>query len=133
MVTLVRTLMTLKGMSQSEISKHTGVSVTALSRYLNEVSELRGDALLKVLNYLGADIQSSVKRVINKALGNEDEVTIGEDIRLLLEHASPITRKTITETLISSFKNERNPDMKNRIQRLKKYKESIRTVRRMPC
>lgn len=133
MVTLVKTLMALRGTSQSELSKHTGISVTSLSRYLNEVSELRGDALIKVLNYLGADVQSSVKRVINKALGNEEDITIGDDIRLLLEHASPIARKTIADTLISSFKNEKNPDMKNRIHRLKKYKDSIKTVRRMPC
>lgn len=132
-MTLIKTLMSLRGTSQSEISKHTGVSVTALSRYLNEVSELRGDALLKVLNYLGADIDTSVKRVINKALGNEDDLSIGDDIRILLDQASPITRKTVTDTLISSFKNERNPDMKNRILRLKKYKDSIKTVRRMPC
>lgn len=125
--------MNLRGTSQSELSKNTGVSITALSRYLNGVTELRGDALMKVLSYLGADVDLTVKRVINKALGNEDEITIGEDIRFLLDQASPITRKTVTDTLISSFRNEKNPDMKSRIHRLKKYKDSIKTVRRMPC
>lgn len=133
MVGLIRTLMSLRKVSQTELAQETGVSVTAISRYLNEVSDLRAEALQKILKYLGADLNGLMKTEINKALGHEDEFSIGEDIRFLLDQAPPITRKTVTETLISCFRSTRNADMKNRIKRLKRYKDSIRTVRRVSC
>lgn len=133
MVALVKMLMTARGLNQVEVARNTGVSATAISRYLNETSDLRSDALVKVLNYLGADVDSLMKREINKVLGAEQDPSLGEDIRYLLDQASPITRKTITDTLISSFKNDKNPDTKIRIMKLKKYRDSIRTVRRSAC
>lgn len=133
MVALVKMLMTARGLNQVEVARNTGVSATAISRYLNETSDLRSDALIKVLNYLGADVDSLMKREINKVLGAEQDPSLGEDIRYLLDQASPITRKTITDTLISSFKNDKNPDTKIRIMKLKKYRDSIRTVRRSAC
>lgn len=133
MVTLVKTLMTLRGVNQTELSKQTGVSVTAISRFLNNSSELRSEAMLKILSTLGADVTSVVKKEISKALGDEDDLSIGEDIRFLLEQTSPITRKTIADTLIANFRNDKNPDTKNRIKRLRKYRDSIKTVRRQPC
>ena len=133
MVALVKTLMTLRGMNQVEVARHTGVSATAISRYLNETSELRSDALIKILSFLGADIDGLVKKEIGKILGNADELPIGEDIQFLLSQSSPITRKTVTDSLISSFKNLKSPDTKSRIQRLKKYSDSIKTVRRVSC
>ena len=133
MVALVKMLMTARGLNQVEIARNTGVSATAISRYLNETSDLRSDALVKVLNYLGADVDLLMKREINKVLGTEQDPSPGEDIRYLLDQASPITRKTITDTLISSFKNDKNPDTKIRITKLKKYRDSIRTVRRSVC
>lgn len=133
MVTLVKTLMTLRGVNQSELSKHSGVSVTAISRFLSNSTELRSEALLKILSALGADVSVVVKREINIALGEADEFSIGEDIRFLLDQTPPITRKTIADTLISSFKNDKNPDTKNRVKRLKKYRDSIKTVRRQSC
>ncbi|MBS1972624.1 MAG: helix-turn-helix domain-containing protein [Bdellovibrionales bacterium] len=133
MVTLVKTLMTLRGVNQTELSKQTGVSVTAISRFLNNSSELRSEAMLNILSSLGADVTSVVKKEISKALGDEDDLSIGEDIRFLLEQTAPITRKTITDTLIANFRNDKNPDTKNRIKRLRKYRDSIKTVRRQPC
>lgn len=133
MVALVRMLMSARGLNQVEIARHTGVSATAISRYLNETSELRADALIKILNFLGADINAIVKKEIGRALGNSEELPIGEDIQFLLSQSSPIVRKTVTDSLISSFKNLKSPDTKNRIQRLKKYSESIKTVRRGTC
>lgn len=131
--TLIRTLMSLRGVNQSELAKQTGVSVTAISRFLGGTSELRSEAMLKILSTLGADVNTVIKKEINKALGHEDEFSIGEDIRFLLEQAPPITRKTIADTLISSLKNEKNADTKHRITRLKKYRDSIKTVRRHSC
>lgn len=133
MVTLVKTLMSLRGVNQTELSKSTGVSVTAISRFLNGNSDLRSDAMLKILSALGTDVGTVMKREINKALGQEDDLSIGEDIRFLLEQSQPITRKTVTDTLIASFKNDKNSDTKQRIARLKKYRESIKTVRRLSC
>lgn len=133
MVTLVKTLMSLRNVNQTELSKSTGVSVTAISRFLNGNSDLRSDAMLKILSALGTDVGTVMKREINKALGHEDDLSIGEDIRFLLEQSQPITRKTVTDTLIASFKNDKNSDTKQRIARLKKYRESIKTVRRLSC
>lgn len=133
MVALVKTLMSLRGVNQTELAKQTGVSVTAISRFLSGTSELRSEAMLKILSSLGTDVNSIVKREISKAIGNEDDFSIGEDIRFLLEQAPPIARKTIADTLISSFKNDKSADTKNRIVRLKKYRDSIRTVRRHFC
>ena len=79
---------------QVDVARNTGVSATAISRYLNESSDLRADALIKVLNYLGADIDSLMKKEISRVLGTADNITIGEDISYLLEQSSPITRKT---------------------------------------
>jgi len=131
LVTLVKTLMTLRGVNQSDLSKETGVSVTTISRFLNGSTELKSEALLKILSSLGTDVNSIVKSEINKALGNADDLSIGDDIRYLMEQASPIARKTIAETIISSFKNDKSTDTKNRILRIKKYKDSIKTVRRL--
>jgi len=131
LVTLVKTLMTLRGVNQSDLSKDTGVSVTTISRFLNGSTELKSEALLKILSSLGTDVNSIVKSEINKALGNADDLSIGDDIRYLMEQASPIARKTIAETIISSFKNDKSTDTKNRILRIKKYKDSIKTVRRL--
>lgn len=133
MVTLIKTLMTLRGVSQADLSRQTGVSVTALSRYFNEATELRSQSFVKLLQFLGANVDDLIKKEINTVIGNDDASSIGEDIRFLLEQSSPITRKTITDTLISSLKNDKNPDTRNRIQRLKKYKDSIKTVRRVTC
>lgn len=133
MVTLVKTLVSLQGINQTELANATGVSVTAISRFLNSNSDLRSDALLKILSALGTDVGTVMKREINKALGNEDEFSIGEDIRHLLEQTPPIARKTITDTLISNFKNDKSLDTKQRIARLKKYRDSIKTVRRLSC
>lgn len=125
--------MTLRGVSQADLSRQTGVSVTALSRYFNEATELRSQSFVKLLQFLGANVDDLIKKEINTVIGNDDASSIGEDIRFLLEQSSPITRKTITDTLISSLKNDKNPDTRNRIQRLKKYKDSIKTVRRVTC
>lgn len=125
--------MTLRGVSQADLSRQTGVSVTALSRYFNEATELRSESFVKLLQFLGANVDDLIKKEINTVIGNDDASSIGEDIRFLLEQSSPITRKTITDTLISSLKNDKNPDTRNRIQRLKKYKDSIKTVRRVTC
>lgn len=131
MINLVKTLMTLKGVNQSELSKSTGVSVTAISRYLNDNSEIRSEALIKILSALGTDVDAMLKSDINRAIGQDDDKSIGDDIRFLMEKASPIVRKTIAETLISSFKNDKSSDTKSRLQRIKRYKESIKTVRRL--
>lgn len=133
LVTLVKTLMSLRNVNQTELSKSTGVSVTAISRFLNGNSDLRSDAMLKILSALGTDVGTVMKKEINKALGHEDDLSIGEDIGFLLDQTAPITRKTIADTLISSFKDDKNPDTKSRIKRLRKYRDSIKTVRRNPC
>lgn len=125
--------MTLRGVNQTELAKKTGVSITAISRFLSGSSELRSESMLKILSSLGTDVDALVKREINKALGDENEFSIGEDIRFLLEQAPPIARKTIADTLIASFKNDKTADTKNRILRLKKYRDSIKTVRRHTC
>lgn len=130
-VTLIKTLMSLRGVNQSDLAKSTGVSVTAISRFLNGASEIRSDALIKVLGALEIDIDSVVRTDISRALGNTDELSIGEDIKFLLDKASPITRKTITETIITSFKNDKSTDTKSRVLRIKRYKDSIKTVGRL--
>lgn len=107
--------------------------MTALSRYLNEATELRGESLVSVLKALGADVDTLVKREINKALGNEDEGSIGEDVKVLLQNLDPISRRTILDTLISSSQKNQKPEMKNAVSRIKRYRNSIQTVRRMSC
>lgn len=133
MVTLVKTLMTLKGVSQTDISNQTGVSVAAISRFMNGASELRSEALFKILSALGTDVSLLIKKEINQVIGNSVDVSIGEDIKALIEKSSPINKKTITDTIIASFKNEKDPDTLNRILRIKKYRDSIKTVRRATC
>lgn len=133
MVALVKTLMSLRGVNQTVLAKQTGVSITAISRFLNGTSELRSVAMFKILSTLGTDVDAMVKREINKALGHEDDFSIGEDIRFLMEQAPPIARKTIADTLISSLKSDKSADTKHRILRLKKYRDSIKTVRRHSC
>lgn len=133
MLALVKTLMSLRGVNQSELARQTGVSVGAISRFLSGSSDLRSDSMFKILATLGTNVDSMVKREINKTIGHEDEYSIGEDIRFLLEQASPIARKMIADTLITSLKNNKSLDTKQRILRLKKYRDSIKTVRRQSC
>lgn len=133
MVKQVKTLMALRGVNQSELSRRAGISVAAVSRFLKEETELRSDSLVKILDILGADIDSLVSREITKALGNEDELSVGEDFKFLLDKSDPITRRTIADTLIGSFKTPKSPELKSRITRIKRYRESIKTVRRTSC
>ena len=130
-VHLIKTLMSLRGVNQSDLAQSSGVSVTAISRYLKGISEIRSEALIKVLSTLEINLDSVVRTDINRALGHSDEHSIGEDIKILLDKASPITRKTIAETIITSFKNDKSTDTKSRILRIKKYKDSIKTVGRL--
>lgn len=133
MVTLVKTLMNLHNVSQTELANKSGVSQTVISRYLNETSELRASSLIKMLEVLGVDLEIAMKKAINKSLGQEDELTIGEDIQVLLNQATPIARKTISDTIITSFKNSKSPETKTRILRIKKYRDTIKTVGRIVC
>lgn len=133
MVRPVKTLMTLRGINQSDLSKQTGVSVTALSRFFNENTDLRAESIFKVLSVLGVDIERATKQEINKALGNQDELTLGEDLSFLLDKADPITRRTIADSLLSNFKSSRSPELKTRLARIQRYRDSIKTIRRVQC
>lgn len=133
MVKVVKTLMTLRGVTQAELSRGAGISMTAMSRYLNETTELRGDSLVRVLSFLGADIDFLVKREINKALGNEEDSHIGDDVRVLLQSLDAISRRTILDTMISTAKKNQTPEVKNASSRIKRFRDSIQTVRRQSC
>ena len=122
--------MGLRGFNQIELAEKSEVSTTSLSRFFNEESDLRSDALLRVLAVLGADVEKFVKRELTRALGVEDDQTVVEDIGFLLAKSDPITRKTITDTLIARSKRDKSPEIKARVLRIKKYAESIETVRR---
>lgn len=130
---LVRTLMNLKGVTQAELAKSSDVSVAALSRFLNGSSELRSNSFIRMLSVLGLNISEVLKREVSKTMGSESESSIEEDFKVLLERVSPLERKTISDTLIASLKNEKDPDTVSRINRIKKYRDSIRTVRRKVC
>ncbi len=130
---LVRTLMNLKGVTQAELAKSSDVSVAALSRFLNGSSELRSNSFIRMLSVLGLNISEVLKREVSKTMGSEGESSIEEDFKVLLERVSPLERKTISDTLIASLKNEKDPDTVSRINRVKKYRDSIRTVRRKVC
>jgi transcriptional regulator with XRE-family HTH domain len=133
LVALVRTLMNLKGISQSDLAKASGVSVAAISRFMNEASDLRSDALVKILDSLGTSIPAIMKREVGKALGSVEDETIEDDFMVLLERVPPIARKAISDTLISSLRNEKDPDTQTRVKRIQRYRDSIRTVRRTTC
>lgn len=132
-VKLINTLMTLRKIKPADLAKKTKVSKASISKFLNQKSDLRAEALIKILAVLGTDFDSIMMTEINNALGQGKEQSIGEDIRYLLENADPITRKTITDTLIASFKSEKNFEIKSRLQRVKRFKDSIKTVRRVSC
>lgn len=132
-VKLINTLMTLRKIKPADMAKKTKVSKASISKFLNQKSDLRAEALIKILAALGTDFDSIMMSEINNALGQGKEQSIGEDIRYLLENADPITRKTITDTLIASFKSEKNFEIKSRLQRVKRFKDSIKTVRRISC
>lgn len=133
MVALIKTLMALRGMNQTDLVESTGVSRTSLSRYLKNGGELRAEGLLQILSALGTDVTSLIKKEINHYIGDQEELFVGEDIYFLLEKSSPIARRTITDTLISSVKNDKSTETTIRLKRLKKYREKIKTVRRQPC
>ncbi|MBL7557611.1 MAG: helix-turn-helix domain-containing protein [Bdellovibrionaceae bacterium] len=130
---LVRTLMNLKGVTQAELAKSSDVSVAALSRFLNGSSELRSNSFIRMLSVLGLNISEVLKKEVSKTMGSEGESSIEEDFKVLLERVSPLERKTISDTLIASLKNEKDPDTVSRINRVKKYRDSIKTVRRKVC
>lgn len=132
-VKLINTLMSLRKIKPAELAKRTNVSKASLSKFLNQKSDLRAEALIKILSALGTDFDSIMMTEINNALGQGKQESIGEDIRFLMENADPITRKTIADTLIASFKSEKNHEIKSRLQRVRRFKETIKTVRRVPC
>ncbi len=131
MLTLVKTLMTLRGINQVDLSIKSGVSPTALSRYLSGSSDLRSENLLKLMKALGSDFNEIVKKEISKSLGNDDLSNISEDIQKVLLSLDSISKKTLIETIISQGKASRSPEVKTAVGRLKKYRDGIRTVRRV--
>ena len=131
MNTLVKALMVLRGVNQSELSKKSGVSMTAISRFLNEESQLRSDAFLKILASLGADLDTVLKVEIKRALSNSDDYSPADDIKILLDKATPKARNTILDAIISSFNNDESVDTRSRLQRIKKYHDSINAINRL--
>lgn len=130
---LVKTLMSLRGVSQADLAKKTKVSKASLSKFLNQTSDLRGEALLKVFIALGVDVASIMTAEINKELGQGKETTVAEDLKFLVEKAEPIARKTMVDSMIAPHRNDKSPEVKTRILRLKKYRDTIKTVRRPTC
>jgi transcriptional regulator with XRE-family HTH domain len=130
---LVKTLMSLRGVSQADLAKKTKVSKASLSKFLNQTSDLRGEALLKVLKSLGINITTIMTAQISNELGHGSETTVAEDLKFLVEKAEPIARKTMVDTMIASHRNDKSPEIRTRLQRLKKYRDSIKTVRRQSC
>lgn len=127
---LVKTLMTLRGLNQLELSKRSGVSIAALSRFLSGAGDLRADSLVKVLTALGADVETFVKNEINKALGNDNIQTLSEDLSFVLQNAKPITRRTIADFLVARIQKDKSPETRTRLARIKRFADSIETVRR---
>jgi transcriptional regulator with XRE-family HTH domain len=128
-VKLVRALMSLRGFNQAELALASQVSVTSLSRFFNEESELRAEALHRVLAVLGADVSSFVKKELTRALGADDEISIGEDIGNILKSADPIERRTIVDFMHARLKKDKSMETKSRLSRIKKFADSIETVR----
>lgn len=133
MYTLVQGLMNLRKVDRSGLSLRSKVSLTAISRFLNGEGELKSSSLLNILSTLGVDVEGIVKKELARALGVLDEQASSEDFSFLLDKVEPITRKMIADMLIGSFKDENGPEMKSRIERFKRYRDSIKTVGRANC
>jgi len=131
--TLIQTLMSLRKMKATDLAKKAKISKASLSKFLNGESDLRSTALVRISTILGADMNSTIKTQINKSIGQGQVESIGEDIQFLLNRVRPIDRKTFTDTLVAKFKNDKDLNTKNRIARLKQYRDSIKTVRGEPC
>lgn len=131
--TLIQTLMSLRKMRATDLAKKAKISKASLSKFLNGESDLRATSLVRISAILGANVDAIIKSEINKSIGQGNSESIGEDIRFLMEQAPPITRRTIADTVIDVFKSEKNLETKSRVTRIKKYRDSIRTVRRQSC
>lgn len=130
MVNLVKTLMSLRGFNQSELARHSGVSFAAISRFLNDHTDIRSEALVKILATLGTDLNLILKEEVSKSLGNTHNSSLGEDLTAMIENSRPITRKTLTDTIIACFKNDKNAIIQARLSKLRSYRDSIQTVKR---
>jgi len=132
-ITLITTLMSLRKMKAIDLAKKAKVSKASLSKFLNGESDLRAAPLMRISEVLGIDLNSVYKSEINKSLGQASAESIGEDIHFLLSRARPIDRKTIADSLVTKFKNDKDLNTKTRVARLKNYRDSIKTVRGKSC
>ena len=131
MLTLVKTLMALKGSNQTDLAAQAGISKATLSRYLNGVTDLKSESLIRLLYALGSSPDDMLKKEINKVLGGVDETSIGDDVRAVLQGIDSLSKKTLIETVIAQGRNSKVPEVKAAVQRLKKYRDGIKTVRRL--
>lgn len=129
-ITLIKTLMNLRGLSQADLAKKANVSKASLSKYLSRESDLRAEALLRISSVLGVSFNLNIKFEINKFLGQAEAHSIGDDIQFLLSQATPIDRRTIADSLVAKFKNGKDLETRTRVLRIKKYRDSIKTMRR---
>jgi transcriptional regulator with XRE-family HTH domain len=130
LVKVLKTLMSLRGLTQVEVAKSAGISRAALVRYLSGDSELQSDSLHRVLAVMGVNVEAFLMREVAKALGADEGYSIGEDLNAILQNAKPIERRTIVDFLVARLKGNNSPETKTRLARIKRFAESIETVRR---
>lgn len=133
MINTIKALISLRGVSQSDIVRNTGVSKAALNRFLNDSSDMRSDSLVKVLTFLGADVRQLIRKELGKALGHFDEVSVGDDLKKVISALDPIAKRTILDTILVSASRNQSIENKNALRRVRMYRDSIQTVRRVSC
>jgi transcriptional regulator with XRE-family HTH domain len=123
--------MNLRGINQHNLAIRSGVSKTALSRFLSGSSDIRSDSLIKLMSALGTDLESHLKKEISKSISGFEDQCVGEDIKSVLHGMDAISKKTLVDSVVSHGKSSKAAEVKSAIQRLKKYRDGIKTVRRL--
>ena len=106
---------------QVEISNSTGISTSQLNKFLNGNSELNSQNLIKLLCFIGIDINEIINKKIAK-IGNfkiSSDMNPGESFEVLINLMNKTEKKAAIEHLSKISSLAVGPSAKNYINNLK--------------
>lgn len=128
----LNTLLSLKGISQAEVSERGQVDRSNLNRYLRGRSDIRTDSFVKVLKVLGIDIDSLLNSEIKIELGEglRTQNQLGKHVENIFRYLDPLVVKTVLETIIAKGRRSSSPEVLASVEKLREYCSNVSTTGR---
>jgi len=112
--------------NQSSLARETGISYSSLNSYLNENRDIQSSSLITLLNELGINLEEILEAKVKERHSDKIDIEVGHNVTKILLGLNPISRKTLTSTILSYAK--KSHLKKTEIQALKDFESKIKTI-----